>query len=127
MNKFSVFLYWLLPLLSFAQTRHPAFDAFSKSDPSGLSNLLNSKVEYCYNGKIAYLDKYEATKALGLFMTNNPPKSVNALHRGASKSNESQYQIAQYLSTNGKSFRIMIYAEENASTNGIREIKIDPQ
>ncbi|MBK7232354.1 MAG: DUF4783 domain-containing protein [Saprospiraceae bacterium] len=126
MNKLIVVLWAILPFFAYSQAKHPVFEALSKSDASSLSNLLNAKVEYCYHGKIAYLDREDATKAIKVFMETNPPKSVNALHKGASRTNESQYQIAQYSSTNGKTFRVMIYSD-SGSAAGIQEIKIDPQ
>jgi len=127
MNKLIVVLWVILPFFAFSQVKNPVFEAMAKSDVSSLSNLLNAKVEYCYHGKIAYLDRADATKAIKLFMETNPPKSVNALHKGASRANESQYQIAQYSSTNGKTFRVMIYAEASGGGSSIQEIKIDPQ
>ncbi len=127
MSKIIIFLWLALIHNAHAQTRHPAFEAMSRSDYNSLMNLMDKKVEYSHNGRVAYLDKSEAIQAIRSFMEAHPPKSINPLHKGASRSNESQYHIAQYTSTQGKVFRVTIYAEESGGSGTIQEIRIEPQ
>lgn len=110
-----------------AQTKHPAFDALGRGDLVALGAQLDERVEFCMNGKISYLDKTDVVKALKSFLDANPPKSCTPLHKGASKGNESNYLIAQFSSTNGRNFRVFLYAEENTNGRYIQELKIDAQ
>jgi hypothetical protein len=127
MSKITIFLWLAFMIHADAQTRHPAFDAIVRLDYNALLNLMDKKVEYSHNGRVAYLDKAEAIQAIRSFVEANPPKSINPLHKGASRSNESQYHIAQYTSTQGKIFRLTLYAEESGSAGSIQEFRIEPQ
>lgn len=114
-------------LITYGQTKHPAFDALGRGDLNALGLQLDERVEFCMNGKISYLDKADVVKALKSFLEANPPKSCTPLHKGASKGNESNYLIAQFSSTNGRNFRVFLYAEENSNGRQIQELKIDSQ
>ncbi len=127
MSKITIILWLAFMVTAHAQTRHPAFDAMVRLDYNALLNLMDKKVEYGHNGRVAYLDKSEAIQAIRSFMEANPPKSITPLHKGASRSNESQYQIAQYTSVQGKAFRITLYAEESGNAGTIQEFRIEPQ
>ena len=114
-------------LNTYGQTKHPAFDALGRGDLNALGLQLDERVEFCMNGKISYLDKADVVKALKSFLEANPPKSCTPLHKGASKGNESNYLIAHFSSTNGRNFRVFLYAEENSNGRQIQELKIDSQ
>lgn len=110
---------------AFAQINNPAFEAISKADFNSFSNLLDHKLEYSYNGKVYFMEKSEVIKALKSFMESNPLKNLTPKHNGSSKSKESQYHIAHYISTNGKTYRILIYSEGELGVGQIQELKID--
>ncbi len=116
-------------LLGFAdaQVKHPAFDALAKSDLVSLQEMLDERVEICFDNKVQYLDKQAAIHSLKKFLTENPPKSCNPVHNGAAKGNASQYVIGNLVSSNGKNYRVFIYSSDRSDKKIIQELKIDLQ
>ncbi|MEO6692515.1 MAG: DUF4783 domain-containing protein [Saprospiraceae bacterium] len=107
--------------------KNSAFEALEKSDLTALSGMLDNKVEICFDNKVQYLDKQATISAIKNFLTQNPPKSVTAVHNGAAKGNASQYTIGSFVSSNGKNYRVFVYTSDKGEKKIIQELKIDLQ
>ena len=127
MKLFLVILLNIPLFLLLAQDRYSAFDAIAKGDVNLLAGQFDDHVELCFNGKIQILEKVAASKALKGFLDQNQPKSCTSIHKGASKSNESQYLIGQLTTLTGKQFRVYIYFEEIGGKSIIQELRIDKE
>ena len=110
-----------------AQDRYSAFDAIAKGNVNALASQFDDHIELCFNGKIQILEKVAASNALKGFLEQNQPKTCTSIHKGSSKSNESQYLIGQLTTTSGKFFRVYIYFEDIDGKSIIQELRIDKE
>ncbi len=110
-----------------AQNKYPVFEALAKADLAALSNLLDDRVEICFDSKVQYLDKQATLNSIRNFLTQNPPKSCTPIHNGTAKGNASNYIIGTLVSTNGKNFRVFAFSSDRNDRKVIQELKIDLQ
>lgn len=125
-----VLLFYLFIFSSFtgvSQSLNPFFDLLKKSDTRSIAELLANKVQYCFDDQIDVADKVVALKALNAFLERNPPKSITPMHKGNSKGEGSSFSIAVLETSNGKKYRIYVYAELVSGKTSIKEIRIDKQ
>lgn len=125
-----VLFFYLFITVSFTgtgQSLNPFFDFLRKSDTRAISELLAEKVQYCFDDQIDVADKVVALKALKAFLERNPPKSVTPMHKGNSKGEGSSFSIAVLETSNGKKYRVYVYAELDSGKTSIKEIRIDKQ
>lgn len=112
---------------TYSQSKNPVFEAIRKSDLTALSEMFDNRIEYCFNDQIELLDKTSALKALKAFLERNVPKSVTPMHQGVSKTEDSNYAIANMEANNGRKYRIYIYAENSGGKILVQELRIDVQ
>ncbi len=113
--------------LTIAQSRSQIFESIRASDMNKLSELFDKNIEYCFNDQIQFLDKTAAVKAVKAFLDVNVPKTITPIHKGASKSEDSNFSIAIMEAMNGRKFRIYVYAESESGKLLIQELRIDVQ
>jgi hypothetical protein len=117
----------LITNFAYTQSRSQIFESIRASDMHRLSELFDKNIEYCFNDQIQFLDKASAVKAVKAFLDVNVPKSVTPIHKGESKSEDSNFSIATMEAMNGKKFRIYVYTETSAGKALIKELRIDIQ
>lgn len=127
MNFLKIISLFLVGHLSIAQNKTTVFEAIRKSDMTTLSDLFDQKIEYCFDNQIEFVDKTVALKALKAFLDRNIPKTMTPMHKGSSKTEDSNFAIAIMETTSGRKFRIYVYAENSAGKFLVQELRIDKQ
>lgn len=127
MRIFTILFLLLMANSLFSQSKSQVFEAIRKSDLIALSDMFDKKIEYCFNDQIEFLDKPAALKAVKAFLERNIPKTVTPMHQGTSKSEDSNFAIATMETTNGRKFRIYVYAENSGGKLLVQELRIDIQ
>lgn len=101
-------------------------DLMRKSDMNAMSEMMDQRMQYCFNDQIEVADKSVVIKALKAFLDRNAPKSIQSVHKANSKGEDSSFTIAQMEAQNGRKFRIYLYGETLHSKFLIKELRIDP-
>lgn len=101
-------------------------DYMRKSDMGSMTEMMDQRMQYCFNDQIEIADKSVVIKALKAFLDRNVPKSIQPVHKGNSKGDDSSFTIATMESQNGRKYRIYLYGEAVHSKFLIKELRIDP-
>ena len=109
------------------QAQSDVFEAIRSGDAEKVSNLMDRSVELCFDDRVDFVDRPQASKALAKFFKNNPPKSFNRVHKGNSPGADSKYLIGKYVSTNGSSYRVYIFSKNLGSGQVIQELRFDTE
>lgn len=110
-----------------SQNLNPFFDALRKMDMNTVSDMMDQRVQYCFNDQIEVAEKQVVIKALKAFLDRNAPKAINPMHKGSSKGEDSIFSIASMETQSGKKFRIYVYSETQGGKWYIQELRIDKQ
>lgn len=102
------------------------FKDFANKDLSSISKKFSSSMEVCVNNTQDFMDKGEAIKAIQNFLNKVEPTSGSELHKGNSKSADSQYSLGK-LATKKGNFRVFIYTEGDAKNYEIVGILFNPE
>jgi len=121
-----IFLFSLANAL-YSQSKNPVFEAIRKSDFNALSEMFDKSIEYCFDDQIEFMDKPTALKAVRAFLERNVPKSITPMHQGSSKFEDSNFAIATMECSNGRKYRIYVYAENSGGKLLVQELRIDIQ
>ncbi|MBK8954628.1 MAG: DUF4783 domain-containing protein [Saprospiraceae bacterium] len=124
--------YSMMVLLTFcglavqSQGFNTFLDHMRKSDMAAMSELMDQRMQYCFNDQIEIADKSVVIKALKAFLDRNAPKSIQPVHKGNAKGEDSSFSIAQMDAQNGRKYRIYLYGELVQNKFLIKELRIDP-
>ncbi len=108
-----------------AQGAKDVFEAFGNGDVETIVRVMDRDVEMCFDDKVEFMDKKQAAAALRKFFDRNPPASFKRLHNGNSRGANSKYAIGSLRSTNGKKFRVYIFAKQGPKKYRIQELRFD--
>lgn len=103
------------------------FEAIRSGNAEQVTKLMDRSVELCFDDKVDFVDRPQASKALAKFFKANPPKSFNRVHKGNSPGADSKYLIGKYVSTNGNSYRVYIFSKNLGSGQVIQELRFDTE
>ena len=122
-----ILLFTLLTGLSLsAQDQTVIFEAIGSGDAKEVVNLMDQTIELCFDDRVDFMSKSEASKALNSFYKKNPPLTFKSLHQGNSKG-DSNYMIGEYRSQNDRKFRVYIFTKDKGSAKLIQELRFDIQ
>ena len=116
-----------LAIVVSGQDRSAIIQAIGSGNADNVARHMDSNVELCFDESVQFLSKDRAKATLSSFFSKNPPASFRSLHKGNSKGKDSQYDIGVYRSTNGKEFRVYIFAKDVGSASLIQELRFDSQ
>lgn len=100
--------------------------ALSEGNTSTLSRYFDDAVEVGILEKEDVYNSSQASKILGDFFKQYPPKSYAQVHQGSSKSKDSIYCIGNLATDNG-TFRVYIYMRVNGKQHLIQELRLDKE
>jgi len=100
--------------------------ALSEGNASTLSRYFDDAVEVGILEKEDVYNSSQASKILGDFFKQYPPKSYAQVHQGSSKSKDSIYCIGNLATDNG-TFRVYIYMRVNGKQHLIQELRLDKE
>lgn len=113
-------------LVAIAQLK-PIDAVLTSSFTEGNSNLLatyfGENVDLSIAGKANLYSKSQAKQILQHFFTDNPPKSFNIIHKG--KAEKTEYYIGEFVSNNGKEFRVTVNSKLVGKRNLINSLSIE--
>jgi hypothetical protein len=115
---------FLIPVLSMAQTQEEVFNAFRKGNVETIVSMLDEPMEFCLDDESFIIGKKDARKKIGEFFNSNPPSSIELLHSGNSKSQDSRYYICS-LGTTNINWRLYIYFGSSGGSMKIQELRLD--
>ncbi len=99
-------------------------EAINGGDAQQLSQYFSDNVEVAVLDQEDLYPKKEAGRMVAEFFSSNPVKSFSQVHRGNSRSNDSQYCIGNLVTSTGN-FRVYIYVSEENGTLIIQELRFD--
>lgn len=120
-------LFSLLFLEAGAQSFQSFLDLMRKSDMASMGDMMDQRMQYCFNDQIEVADKSVVLKALKAFLDRNVPKNIQSLHKGNAKGDDSSFIIASMEAQNGRKYRIYLYGEMVHGKFTIKELRIDPK
>jgi hypothetical protein len=109
-----------------AQNLSSYFKGLAQSDINALAEKFSDDMEVCVNDVQEFMTKEEAKAAILKFLANAKPISGSELHKGSSKSNQSQYRVGQLKTANGN-FRVFLYLEGGKDDFEIVSVLINPE
>ncbi len=120
-----IFLVLLPPLWLFPQANMSEItQAISTGDTEALSQYFDNAVEVAALDREDVFNREKATELVRQFFSKHQPKSFSQVHKGVSKSNDSQYCIGN-LYTRDATFRVYIYMKIEGNRLLIQELRFD--
>lgn len=115
---------FLIPVLTMAQTQEEVFDAFRNGNVETIVSMLDEPMELCLDDESFIMGKKDARKKISEFFKSNPPSSIELLHSGNSRSQDSKYYICS-LGTTNINWRLYIYFGSSSGNMKIQELRLD--
>lgn len=117
------FLLVWLPAMAMADTFDDILNQMRAANAKELVKYFSGSVELTLLENEGIYSKQQAEQMLRNFFTQNPPKSLNIQHKGASGQG-AKYAIATYESANGK-FRTYLFLKDSGNGLLIHEFRIE--
>ncbi|MFT4760989.1 MAG: hypothetical protein ACI9XO_004875 [Paraglaciecola sp.] len=125
-----LFVFILIPMLSFATNPVDGLSAISQAisagDADALGTYFDAQVEISVLDNEDYYSKTEAVAVVKKFFAQHKPQSFKEMHQGTSKGKDSQYCIGN-LVANGGTFRVYVYMKNSGAQPVIQELRFDKE
>lgn len=120
-----VLVFLMLGFTTFADTFDDLILNLKAVNMKEVVKIFNQNLEINIDGTDGVYSKPQAEVMLKNFITNNPPKTLVIVHRGASAQG-AQYIIADYVTAHNK-YRLYVFMKSTQNQTLVHELRIEKE
>lgn|GEM_PF-5494615 len=108
-----------------AQDATTFVQAIRKSDYPSIERMMDDEIDLCIKEGTEILTKATAMVKIKQFLSANPPKQIDLLHKGKGQSSSSPYHHAKMMTSSGETYRVLIYFEGDSARSVVKELRFE--